>query len=112
MTQKTKTFTVADPLQFDGDPFDVAERACAQASAVARILADTLASAGTMARNAQLTRNLQDTPNDARAHEWEDSPQSKRFVALHKQAKEIEQALDQLSRAASFNPKAPIPKEA
>lgn len=111
MTTNLTTFTIADPLHFDGDAYEVAERASKQASAVARALAGTVDSAATMARNAQLSRNLTETPDDARADEWEDSAQSRRFSRVHHQVKEIETALTQLSAAAGFNPKAPLPKE-
>lgn len=103
-------FSVVDPRTFDGDPFDVAGRACLQAEAVARVLADCIDATAIMARNAQLERNLLDTPSDARASEWEDDPQSRRFNALFAETKRIEQGLSALRRAASYNPRRP-PKE-
>lgn len=112
MTQKdTRTFTVADPRQFDGDPFEVAERACAQAQAVARVLASCVTGAEVMARNAELTRNLAETRDDARATEWDSSAQAQKFRALAEEAESAERTLGQLSRAAGFNPKTPLPKE-
>lgn len=112
MTQnETRTFTVADPRQFDGDPFEVAERACAQAQAVARVLAACIQSAEIMARNAEMSRNLAETRDDARATEWDSSTQAQKFRAQAEAAEEAERVLGQLSRAAGFNPKAPLPKE-
>lgn len=105
MTPKPMHFTVVDPRTFEGDPFEVAERACLQAQAVARILSASIEPAHHMARNAQLSRNLQDTPNDARASEWEDSAQSRQFARLHAEAKKIERQLGQLAKAAAFDPK-------
>lgn len=106
MNSDTKTFTVADPRTFDGDPYEVAARAVAQAEAVARILVHCTETASIMARNAQLERNLIETPHDARAPEWDESPQGKRFVELAKTAETIQKNLKVLGKAAAFNPKA------
>jgi len=110
MPETNKTFTVGDPRTFDGDPFDVAERACAQAAAIARILALCVESAGTMARNAEMSRQIE-ASGESRPQDWEDSAQSRKFSKLHKQAKEVEAGMEQLSAAAGFNPKKPLPKE-
>lgn len=113
MTQTaTQTFVVADPRQFDGDPFEVAERACLQAAAVADVLEAAIQSAELMARNAEMTRNLQETKDDARAAEWDGGAQHKRFEEALSHAADVGRALNQLSKAAGFNPKAPLPKEA
>lgn len=111
MPDLTKTFAVADPLHMDGDAFEVAERACSQAAAVAGILATCVEGAATMARNAELSRNLQETPTNARAEEWDKTIQQRKLLAAHDAAVKVASTMTQLSAAAGFNPKAPLPKE-
>lgn len=109
MTHDPKHFVVIDPRTIDGDPFEVADYACKQAEAISRILAHTLEGANIMARNAEMERNLM-AGDDAKALEWEDGPQGKRYMALIEQTRKIENNVKLLARAASFNPKKP-PKE-
>lgn len=104
MTHEPKTFTVADPRTFEGDPFEVAERACKQTEAVARVLVGTVETANLMARNAQMERNLIED-DDAKAAEWDTSIHGKRFANLIEQARDIERQLGILGKAAAFNPK-------
>lgn len=109
MTHEVKQFAVADPRSFDGDPFEVAARACKQAEAVSRILTHTLSGANIMARNAEMERSLMDG-DEARATEWDESAQGRRFAKLSETARDIETALKLLGRAAAYDPKHP-PKE-
>lgn len=112
MTQNnTQTFVVGDPRHFDGDPFEVAERACKQAEAVSRILTGAIQLSELMARNAEMTRNLQETKDDARAGEWDSSRQAQKFRALIEASENTSRLLEQLSKAAAFNPKGPLPKD-
>jgi hypothetical protein len=99
-THEPIAFAVADPRTFDGDPYEVAERACAQAAGLARILATCIQTANIMARNAQLER--EENP-DAQA--WEDSPQHRKLAQAHIQAKEIERTLNVSAKAAGFDPR-------
>lgn len=107
MPHEVVTFSVTDPRHFDGDPFEVADRACKQAEAVSRVLATAATTATIMARNAELERNLYTTPEDARAEEWEDSVQARQFAQVHKAAKQVERALGILGKAAAYNPRNP-----
>lgn len=109
MSHEPKTFTITDPRLYDGDPFDVAQRACLQAAALARLLTQSLEGANVMARNAQMERELQaeDEPNAAG---WPDTAQGRRFAKLIQLSKEFEQVLALLAKASSYNPKKP-PKE-
>lgn len=104
---EVKTITVADPLTFDGTPYEAAGRACAQAAAVAEIALDLTKQAQVMARNAQLSRNLLETPEDARASEWPESAQARSFDKAAEAAEEVVARLETLTRAASFDPKHP-----
>jgi hypothetical protein len=110
MTHEPKRFVVIDPRMMDGDPFEVADRACKQAEAVARILTGCIEGANIMARNSEMERNLMES-DDAQALDWEASPQGKRYAALTESVRLVEGQLKLLGRAASYNPKKP-PKEA
>lgn len=98
------TFTVTDPRGFDGDPYEVAQRATLQAQAVARVLATCLMTANLMARNAEMERQLS-AGKEADASAWEDSVPARMYARLHRDAKTIERALAALTKAAGFNPK-------
>lgn len=98
------TFVVADARTFDGDPYEVAERAIRQARAVQEIYLHCLTGAELMARNAEMERNLYHS-DDPKAAEWEASPQGKRFQQLKDAAESHAKVLVLLEKAASFNPK-------
>lgn len=102
-----QTFTIADPRTFDGDPFEVAERAVRQSEAVARILTQTIDGSRLMARNAQLERELLAT-GECDAPAYEQSAEGRRFTALKESIQEVERQLGILARAAGFNPKSPL----
>lgn len=104
MAHTPKTFTVVDPRTFDGDPFEVAERAAKQAEAVARVLVGTVETAHIMARNAEMERNLI-ADGDAKAAEWASAPLGRRFAGAIEDARTIEKQLGALGKAAGFNPK-------
>lgn len=102
-----QTFVVADPREFDGDPFDVAERAVLQAGAVARVLKQALDGARLMARNAEMERQLMGG-GDPDPLAFEQGAQGKRLRLLQEQAGAAEKQLTVLARAAGYNPKRPI----
>ncbi len=110
-THPTKhVVTVIDPRDFDGDPYQVAERAVAQAKAVARILTDNLDAVNKMARNAELERLLAAGEWDSdelrdKAHGWDESPQGRQFVAINDELSSIIQRLERLEKAVAYNPK-------
>jgi hypothetical protein len=101
---KPSTFVVTDPRTFDGDPYEVAERAIRQAAAVNTILLDCLEKANLMARNAEMERNLHND-EDPRAGEWETTPQGARIQGLITAANNTEKTLNLLARAAGFDPR-------
>lgn len=106
MTHQPKTFTITDPRTFDGDPFEVAERAALQSAAVAGILHECLEGAWIMVRNAELERQLL-TDGDCDAPGFDDTPQGRRLVNLRTQAQDAQKALETLAKAAAYNPKNP-----
>ena len=111
MNETTQIFAVSDPKEFDGNPNEVAGRACQQASGVARVLAKAIKDAEPMVQNSQLTRNLQETPKDARAAEWSSTLLAQKLRAAAELAEDLERTMAQLAQAASFDPKAPLPKD-
>ncbi len=107
MTNPTQQFTVADPTTFDGDPFEVAERALRQASAVAGILEGMLSGARSMARNAEMERQLLAT-GECDAAAFEDSAQARKFDQVTNDAAAIKARLSALAMAAGYNPRKPV----
>lgn len=104
---RTTKLVIVDPRDFDGDPFEVAGRACKQAAALARILAQNLEVATLMARNAEMERQIiKDGEPNAAA--WDDMTQAKNLKALTKLAQESEKRLTLIAKAAGFNPKRPL----
>ncbi len=106
MTHEPRAFVVTDPRTFDGNPYEVAGRACAQAKAVAAILAECVETALIMGRNAEMSRREQ-ASGDPGAKEWEDSPPGRKFARAHADVKRIERDLAVLGTAMSFDPKHP-----
>lgn len=105
MTHEPRVITITDPRTFDGDPYEVAERACLQASALAGILAEALDPVRLMVRNAELERQLQ-THERANAELWESGPQARTLATAQDDLLLLQKRLDTLGRAAGFNPKA------
>lgn len=107
--QKPKTFTVIDPREFDGDAYQVAQRAVAQAKALTEILIEILDATDKMARNAELERLLAAGIDSKslrdQAHAWATSPQGKQFAVLAAEAENIVERLGRLEKAVAYNPK-------
>lgn len=107
MIRPTQSFVIADPRTFDGNPYEVAQRAAEQAAALARLLAYATEVARLMARNAQLERELVATGScDAPAYDR--SVEGQRFVRVKYAALEAEKNLKVLALAAGFDPKRPL----
>jgi hypothetical protein len=106
MTHKTKRIVIADPRTFDGDPYEVAERAVLQAQGVVELLSECLASARLMVRNAELSRQI-DLGGDPDAQAFEESAQGRRWEELEVSAGTLNSTLGVLAKTASYNPKKP-----
>lgn len=102
MTHIPKQFAVADPRTFDGNPFEVADRAVAQTEAVVALAAETAIDARVMARNAELER--QDDPN---AVGWDEGAEGRRWATVLQLLDSAQSNLVILRRVASYNPKRP-----
>lgn len=100
-----RTITITNPAEYDGTPYEVAYRALAQVQGLAMLTRDALSGSEIMVRNAELSRNLYTTPDDARAEEWDGSVQKRKLDALHADLDRIVRELSNLSRAAGFDPR-------
>lgn len=106
MTHNTRHFAVADPRTFDGDPFEVADRAVAQVEALAALTEEAIEPAKLMARNAELERQCQ-RDEDLDAPGWPDTPEGRRWASIEEGIAMIKRDLGILRRVASFNPRRP-----
>lgn len=106
MTQEFKTFTIADPRDFDGNPFEVAERAVAQLEGLERLIAYALPSAELMARNAEMTRRM-DLGGEPEGDRWVETPQGRQWAALKEEMKAVQKRLRVMKAAASYDPRHP-----
>lgn len=106
MTHQPKTFTIADPRSFDGDPFDVAERAALQTAALFKLATESLEGTRLMVRNAELERQLL-TGAECDAPGFDTSPQGKKLAALAELGNGAVRTLETLAKAAAYNPKNP-----
>jgi putative heme iron utilization protein len=109
MPHEPKHFVVTDPTGYDGDPFEVAERAVRHAGATAAIYRNALLAAKPMVRNAEMDRQIHAT-GAADAEAFDESALAKRLDALVAEAEAAVRTCTLLSRAAGFDPKHP-PKE-
>src|SRR5688500_17668076 len=102
----TKQFVIADPRSFDGDPFEVAERAAAQALALVKLAEEAVDGEQVMARNAAMERDLIDrrTPDPVG---YDSGPEGRQWVDVRAHLAGVRTRLAILTRAAGFNPKRP-----
>ena len=106
MPADPKHFTVVDPRIFDGNPFEVADRAAAQVVGLLEIAREALDDAELMARNAELERQCQ-RGEELNAVGWPESPEGKRWTAAKSVVDQTSAAVAVLRRAASFDPRHP-----
>jgi hypothetical protein len=99
------TFTITDPATYEGTPYEVAYRALTQVQGLALIASHALSQSETMVRNAELSRNLYYTPDDARAEEWDASIQKRKLDSAAADLDRIAKELSVLAKAAAFDPR-------
>ena len=107
MTQLTQKFAIADPKTFEGDPYEVAERAAKQAAAVVKLARQTTEAARVMIRNADLERQLALT-GECDVQEFEESALAQIVDQIVTDTTEAERKLMRVAQSVSFNPKARI----
>lgn len=105
--QDDRTITIQDPRNFDGDPYQVAERAIAQLGGVIKAAQDIYEPTMLMVRNADLERSLAaDVPLDEIAPSWPESPQGRSLSKIADDLGAIQLRLIALHKAAGYNPRA------
>lgn len=100
----TKTFAVADPRTYDGNPYEVAERACLQAAGLAQILLETLDATYKMVRNAEMERAFanHEAPRGA---EFDTTPLGRNLKKIEADVESVGKRLAMLSKAAGYDPR-------
>lgn len=106
----TRTVTITDPREFDGDPYQVAERAVAQIKGLTLLLIENLDAVDKMARNAELERLLASGSIDTeelrkQALGWPESPQGRKLSIAEERLQAIVNDLTSLERAVAYNPR-------
>jgi hypothetical protein len=105
----TRTVTIADPREFDGDPYQVAQRAVAQIKGLTMLLAENLDAVDKMARNAELERLLAGGIDADELREiaaaWPESPQGRKLSNVEGMLGQIVLELSSLEKAVAYNPK-------
>jgi hypothetical protein len=98
---------VQDPREFDGDAYQVAERAIQQLRAVIAQAEQLMPATVLMVRNADLERTLAlGQPLGDVAKEWPESPQGRKLAQHQETLLRMQVSLEALQRAAAYNPKA------
>lgn len=106
MSKKTRLFAVTDPREYDGNPFEVAGQAAGQIAGLVEIAQESIGPAKTMARNAELERQLQRGQNPSPI-DWEESAEGRRWLAVEDSLAESQRILAALARLVSFDPRHP-----
>jgi hypothetical protein len=101
-----KTFTIADPRDFDANPFEVAERAVAQLEAMIALTRGALPVAELMARNAEMTRRM-DAGHPPEGDRWAEELQGRQWTRLRTDLEALEKRLGALKLASAYDPKHP-----
>lgn len=107
MTQDTQYFAVSDPREFDGNPYEVADRAAGQVAGLIKVTLGAAAGGNLMARNAYLERQCVNKET-LTATEWESSPEGIKWRELMDKLTELQPIAQALQRAAAYDPKAPL----
>lgn len=106
MPHEPKNFVVTDPRTFDGDVFSVADRAVAQLAGLVKVSAEAAHDGELMALNAAMERDCQ-ADQEPDAIGWPESPQGRRWAALHTSLEEISKQVNFLRLAAAYDPRHP-----
>lgn len=92
----------------EGDPYEVAERACLQIAGLARMLSQQVELVNLMARNAELERALATTGDCTfAAATWPETGQALKLKTVQEDLAKIERDMTVLARAAAYNPRRP-----
>jgi hypothetical protein len=106
----TVTYTYHDPGRtFDGNVYEATGLAVAQSAATLKLFQRAISDTAIQVRNAHMQRNL-DLGGPADAASWDDSPQKRIIDNLSNLAEGMQERLQLLHKAATYDPKNP-PKE-
>lgn len=100
-----ETIALVDPRNLDGNPYEVAEQAVAQAEALARLALKYLDSSYKMARNASLERSLVLT-GEVPKQAYKDSAECMVFNVVLSDLTRAVLKLEALKKAVAYDPKA------
>ncbi len=107
MTQhRERNFVIADPRDFDGNPFEVASRAVAQIEGLLALAEGAIPAAELIARNAEMTRRI-DLGGEPEGDRWAGEPQGRQWALLREEIVAIRRRLRTLKSASAFDPKHP-----
>jgi hypothetical protein len=110
MSESQQTITYTDPRFFDGEPFEVAEKAVRQAEEAVELSQRALNDAEVMARNAELERQLI-VGDECDASTWPTSAQGRQYATIRERVEKNRRILALLRQAAAFNPRARVTQE-
>ncbi len=99
-----QTFTVTDPREFAGDPYEVAELSVAQIIGLLGLVDSLMFRTKLMVRNAEMERRLhRGDPADAGG--WDESAEGRKWATLEAELSQLAKLLETLRRAAGFDPR-------
>lgn len=107
MPRTPENFTVIDPRQLDGNPYEVAILSLTQAAGLLGLYRRALDDAFVMARNSEMERQMSFGAEKPDSLAFTDGPQGRRIQRLQSEAKEAHRDLEILATAAGFDPKNP-----
>jgi hypothetical protein len=106
MTPRERHFTVADPRDFDANPFEVGDRAVAQIDGLLLIAEGLIPASELMARNAEMTRRV-DLGQEPEGDRWVTEPQGRQWQAIKDELAALRKRLRVVRAATAFDPKNP-----
>lgn len=104
--QREQHFVITDPRDFDGNPFEVTERAIKQIEAIVGLAQTAIPCAELMARNAEMTRRI-DLGGEPEGDRWAGEPQGRQWAALRDELTAIRRRLRIMKAASTYDPKHP-----
>ena len=104
-----QTINIVDPRTLDGNPYEVAEQAAAQAEALTQLALRETGNALRMGRNAASERSLVITGAVPEAA-YETTGEGRAFEAATELLTKAALRLASLTKAVAFDPKARVPK--
>lgn len=108
MTDKsTTTFTYTDPRLFDGNPYEVAEKATNQALSALRLAGRAMADAKVLVRNSYLQRQIDTSEDGGISTPFDKSGEGRAWESLLANRRDIERRLPNLAKAAGYDPAHP-----